>query len=201
MAYLQDRVCLSRCEQRGLWGHRLQLVWPSGGQQNLGRRDVLPQFRAVGQPVSGASFRQQVSIGVASVVQVPLTHANRPRSSRLASRCYSTANLSPRTSLAHPARAFHHFEAQGTLRYAGFRRCRMGSSTFCVADASSGASLGEWFNKLSHACTRDRTTGSLSLNWLTPNGADAPDGLVRSWRRGARLIWNVRRTRRRALAK
>jgi len=132
MAYLQDRVCLSRCEQRGLWGHRLQLVWPSCGQQNLGRRDVLPQFRAVGQPVSGASFRQQVSIGVAIVVQVPPTHANRPLSSRLASRCYSTANLSPRTSLAHPARAFHHFEAQGTLRYAGFRRCRMGSSTFAL---------------------------------------------------------------------
>ena len=199
MAYLQDRVCLSRCEQRGLWGHRLQLVWPSCGQQNLGRRDVLPQFRAVGQPVSGASFRQQVSIGVAIVVQVPPTHANRPLSSRLASRCYSTANLSPRTSLAHPARACHHFDAQGTLR--GVPAMSHGVFNVCVADASSGASLGEWFNKLSHACTRDRTTGSLSLNWLTPNGADASDGLVRSWRRGARLIWNVRRTRRRALAK
>jgi hypothetical protein len=75
MAYLHDPVYLSRFEQRGLWCHRLQLVWPSCGQQNLGRRDSLPQIGAVGQSVSGAGFRQQVSIGVASVVQVPLTNA------------------------------------------------------------------------------------------------------------------------------
>ena len=89
-----------------------------------------PNFEPSASLSQGQAFVSRFR--VASVVQVPLTHANRPRSSRLASRCYSTANLSPRTSLAHPARAFHHFEAQGTLRYAGFRRCRMGSSTFAL---------------------------------------------------------------------
>ena len=75
MAHLHDTVCLSRREKRGLWHHRLTNVWRSCGQENLGRRDLLPPVRAVGQRVSGASLCQQVSIGLASVVQVPLRRA------------------------------------------------------------------------------------------------------------------------------
>lgn len=73
MAYVRDTVCLSRHESRGLWCNRLRNVWPGCGQENLGCRDALPHARAVGQPISRASLRQQVSIGVASVVPVPLT--------------------------------------------------------------------------------------------------------------------------------
>ena len=78
MAYVHDTGCVSRFEQRGLWCHRLQLVWPSCGQQNLGRRNALPQVGSIGQSVSGASVRQQLPIGLASLVQVSLAPPSSP---------------------------------------------------------------------------------------------------------------------------
>src|SRR5438093_9682331 len=99
MAPVRDSVCLPRADRPGLCSHRLANVWPGGGRENVGRRNTFPQARTVGEPVSGASVRQQVSIGMASVVQIPLTDAHRSIRSRLAGT-RSLATLDPKTRVA-----------------------------------------------------------------------------------------------------
>jgi hypothetical protein len=95
---------------------------------------------------------------VASVVQVPLTDADRSRSSRLASRCYATANYKSENKLGPSRALFHHLKGYGTLRHSVFRDAV--SSTVC-GPLVPVVSLGKCFNKVSHACTCGPPTGSL----------------------------------------
>src|SRR5207249_4889754 len=117
------------------------------------------------------------SIGVASVVQVPLIYADQSSSSRLASRCYATANWKSENKLGSSRALFHHFKGDGTLRHSVFRD--VVSSTVCGSRPLFRS------RRLASASTRCltlaravRQRAHFSLNWLTPNGADAPDGPV-----------------------
>ena len=103
---------------------------------------------------------------MASVVQVPLTDADRSSSSRLASRCYATGNCKSENTLGPSRALFHHFKGDDTLRHSVFRD--VVPSTVCGSRLVPVASVGKCFNKVLTLARAVRQRAHFSLNWLTP---------------------------------